>query len=445
MPDIAPSTSPDPGPSGSAPQTRPDDQRVIVSAWGLVSALGPDVATTFDAMAAGRSGVARVTRFDPTGLFCDIGGQVDDEWLAPDDDRSEFASTSWRVARPALDQLLRSGDLAAFEDRTRVGVVLGGHATTPQLDEIRMRSRHWLPNGNSDPVAAAADPAYVGEYYTQRQPDVIAALLADTIDARGPVIPIVSACAAGTQAIGEAMHLLRAGRVDAIVAGGAEPLLCYMGYVGFSILGALTRRYPSPEQASRPFDRRRNGFVIAEGAGLLLLETLASARGRGAPVLGEILGYGDSADAHLITAVHPEGRGAIEAMRAALSDAGRLPEDVDYVNAHGTSTPLNDPTETHALKEVLGERAYDVPVSSNKSMLGHTIGAAGAIEAILTLEGMRRGVLLPTINQESPDRKCDLDYVPNEAREMAHRVALSNSFGFGGQNGCLCLGAAPTA
>jgi 3-oxoacyl-[acyl-carrier-protein] synthase II len=416
----------------------------VVTAWGLVSALGADVSTTFDAMAEGRSGVSQVTRFDATGLFCDIGGQIQDDWLAPADEQSKIASSSWRVARPVLEQVLQGGGLSAFADRTRVGVVLGGHATTPQLDEIRMRSRHWLPNGRSDPVAAVEDPAYVGDYYSQRQPDVLAALLADAIDARGPVVPIVSACAAGTQAIGEAMHLLRAGRVDAVLAGGAEPLLCYMGYVGFSILGALTRRYPSPEKASRPFDRRRNGFVIAEGAGLLLLETLASARARGAEVFGEILGYGDSADAHLITAVHPEGRGAIEAMQAALADAGLTPTDVDYVNAHGTSTPLNDPTETHALKQLLGARAYDVPVSSNKSMLGHTIGAAGAIEAILTLEGMRRGVLLPTINQESPDRRCDLDYVPNEARELAHRVALSNSFGFGGQNGCLCLGAAPS-
>ena len=212
--------------------------------------------------------------------------------------------------------------------------------------------------------------------------------------------------------------------------------------MGFALLGALVRRYPSPEAASRPFDRRRNGFVIAEGAGALILETLEGARARGRPVLGEILGYGDSSDAYRITDVHPEGDGALRAMQGALADAGLEPDAVEYVNAHGTSTPTNDPVETLAIKRLLGERAHGVPVSSNKSMIGHTIGAAGAVEAILTLEGMRRGVLLPTINQEAPDRKCDLDYVPNEARAMAHRTALSNSFGFGGQNGCLCLGAA---
>jgi 3-oxoacyl-[acyl-carrier-protein] synthase II len=207
----------------------------------------------------------------------------------------------------------------------------------------------------------------------------------------------------------------------------------------------MSRRYASPEQASRPFDRKRNGFVIAEGAGVLLLETLAGARERGRPILGEILGYGDSSDAWLITAAHPEGDGAVRAMRRAISDAGLTPDAIDYINAHGTSTPLNDPVESQAIKRVLGERCYHVPVSSNKSMIGHTIGAAGAIEAILTMVGIREGVILPTINLDTPDRKCDLDYVPHVARAAPHRIALSNSFGFGGQNGCLCLTGTNTA
>jgi 3-oxoacyl-[acyl-carrier-protein] synthase II len=277
---------------------------------------------------------------------------------------------------------------------------------------------------------------------TIRLADTVPALVARLLGARGLTGGIVSACAAGAQAMGEGLRLLRDGRADMVVSGGVEPLLTYSYFIGFALLGALVRRYASPEAASRPFDRRRNGFVIAEGAGAVVLETLEGARARGRPVLGEILGYGDSSDAFRITDVHPRGDGALRAMTRALADAGLGPEAIEYVNAHGTSTPTNDPVETLAIKRLFGDRASEVPVSSNKSMIGHTIGAAGAIEAILTLKGFDEGVLLPTINQEAPDPKCDLDYVPNEARELRHGTALSNSFGFGGQNGCLCLGAA---
>jgi 3-oxoacyl-[acyl-carrier-protein] synthase II len=275
-----------------------------------------------------------------------------------------------------------------------------------------------------------------------RRCDHAPAVVARDLDARGLVMPVVSACAASAQAIGEAVRWLREGRADAMVAGGVEAHLTYAGFVGFVLLGALAKKVPAPEKASRPFDRRRSGFVMAEGAGAVVLETLASARARGRRVLGEVLGYGDSADGYRITDVHPEGEGARLAMARAMADAGVSPDEVEYVNAHGTSTPTNDPSETLAIKRALGEaRARRVPVSSNKSMLGHTIGAAGAIEAILTWKGMEEGVLLPTINYETPDPKCDLDYVPNQARRVPHRVALSNSFGFGGQNACLCLGA----
>jgi 3-oxoacyl-[acyl-carrier-protein] synthase II len=240
--------------------------------------------------------------------------------------------------------------------------------------------------------------------------------------------------------VGEAYRLIREGRADAALAGGCESTLNFVGFVGFQLLKAMAEKYKSPETASRPFDRRRCGFVMSEGAGAVVLETLEGARARGAIILGEVLGYGDSADAYRITDTHPEAEGAILAMRGALDDAGLSAEAVEYVNAHGTSTTINDVTETRAIKVVLGERARTVPVSSNKSMLGHTIGAAGAIEAVLTLMGMRVGLVLPTINYEYPDPKCDLDYVPNVARPLAHRVSLSNSFGFGGQNACLCLG-----
>jgi len=269
---------------------------------------------------------------------------------------------------------------------------------------------------------------------------VTAALVAAQHRCLGPCLSIASACAAGSQAIGEALHLIRDGRADVVLAGGCESNLNFVGVVGFVLLRALAERSSSPETASRPFDRKRCGFVLSEGAGALVLESHEHAVSRGAEILGEILGYGDSADAYRITDPRPDGKGAVLAMARALADAGKRPEDVDYINAHGTSTVSGDIAETRAISELLGSRADRIPVSSNKSMLGHTIAAAGAIEGILTLIGLSRSTILPTINYDVPDPRCDLDYVPNDARSQDCRVALSNSFGFGGQNACLCLG-----
>ncbi len=417
-------------------------QRVVVTGWGAVTSLGTGVTATFDAMQAARSGVGEISRFDAAGLPCGIAGELDADALAPAMPLDGVGGTALRIYRTALKEALPEGRIPNGIRPERAHVILGGHAYTPtEQDSIRIL-RHVREDGSVDRKALAADATYGAIQLTERLPDTVPALVARTVGAEGGCLPIVSACAAGTQALGEATRLLRDGGADLVVSGGVEPLLTYSYFVGFALLGALVRRYPSPEAASRPFDRRRNGFVIAEGAGALILETLEGARRRGRPVLGEILGYGDSSDAYRITDVHPQGDGALRAMQGALDDAGLPPDAVEYVNAHGTSTPTNDPVETIAIKRLLGERAMEVPVSSNKSMIGHTIGAAGAIEAILTLEGMRRGVVLPTINQEAPDRKCDLDYVPNVAREVVHRTAISNSFGFGGQNGCVCLGAA---
>ncbi len=416
--------------------------RVVVTGMGMVTSLGPDLATTFDAMQAGRSGVRTLQRFDATGLPCDIGAEIDVDTLIAPHPLDEEGGSELRLLRHAAAQALATAPLDGFADRTRIAVAIGGHGSTPTVPEIVTTVRHSDENRAVDAAGLAADPEFRPASFIDRSPDTAPTLFAHLLDARGPVIPVVSACAAGTQAIGEGLRLLREGRADVVVAGGAEPLLSFSYYLGFAVLGALTRRYPSPEGASRPFDRRRNGFVIGEGAGVLILEPLEQARAAGRPIFGEILGYGDSADGYQITAMHPEANGAVQAMRMAIEDADLSPDDVDYINAHGTSTGINDPTETKACKRVFGERAYQVPISSNKSMIGHTIGAAGAIEGILTLEGMRRGVMLPTINQEAKDRKCDLDYVPNEARETAHSIALSNSFGFGGQNACLCLGSA---
>lgn len=275
--------------------------------------------------------------------------------------------------------------------------------------------------------------------FLRRKPDVATTILPKLFNCKGPNLTVASACAAGSQAIGEAYRLIQDGRADLMVAGGSEAVVDFMGFVGFMLIKALAERYSAPQEASRPFDRKRNGFVMSEGAAAVVLEELEHAKARRAMIHGEFLGYGASADAYRITDTHPRGLGAVLAMKEALEDAGLRPEEVDYINAHGTSTAQNDVTETRAIKDVFGERAKEIPVSSNKSMLGHTIAAAGAIELILTIMGIHRSILLPTINQEFPDSKCDLDYVPNQARIKEHRIALSNSFGFGGQNACLVI------
>ncbi len=421
---------------------RPPERRVVVTGYGMVSPLGGSVAATWAAAVEGRSGVRELTNFDPRGLPCRIGGEVRDEWLPAEDGRPSPGGRLFRLVRAAADEACVQAGLDRVPDRRRVSIVLGNHGQTPTIRRIGTYARHVDETGHADLPALAKDEERETAFFWRRCADHVPALLAEHVDARGALIPVVSACAAGAQAIGEGVHLVREGRADAVLAGGAEAQLTYAGYLGFVLLGALAKRYPSAEKASRPFDRRRSGFVMSEGAGFVVLESLAHAEGRGAKVLGEVLGYGDSADAFRITDMHPEGDGAVHAIRRALDDAGLEAGDVEYVNAHGTSTPINDPTETLALKRVFGDRAKEVPVSSNKSMLGHTIGAAGAIEAILTLRGIAEGVLLPTINYEVPDPKCDLDYVPNEARRREHRTAISNSFGFGGQNACLALGAA---
>ncbi len=417
---------------------------MVVTSWGMVSSAGATLDESFAAMREGRSGIGHLTRFTPEGLPCGIAGEVDVARLSPECADDVDAGTAWRMLRTAAEQAHIQDTLATLHVRPeRIAVSIGGHGETPAMSDIVRASGYVQADDKLDAGALAADASYNFRQFRTRLPDEAPYQLARTHGIEGPVVPVASACAAGTHAIGEGMRMIRAGDADVVLAGGAEPLLSFVYVMGFAILGALSRRYTSPETASRPFDRKRNGFVIAEGAGVMVLMSLERAQKHNLPVLGEILGFGSSADCYRITDMHPEGDGALRAMRGALRDARLEPRDVDYINAHGTSTPINDPVETKAIRRLLGERADHVPVSSNKSMIGHTIGAAGAVEALLTLRGMQEGVLLPTINQEFRDRKCDLDYVPNEAREQEHRVALSNSFGFGGQNACLCLGAAP--
>jgi 3-oxoacyl-[acyl-carrier-protein] synthase II len=339
----------------------------------------------------------------------------------------------------AASEAVEAARLDLVENRDRIGVSLGYHGENPSVEDMLLLYRY---SGKDfwDIRGLTTSGVYSFFNFFRRKPDVATSILSILFNCRGSGITTVSACAAGAQAVGEAFGIIREGGADAMIAGGCESNLNFAGFVGFVLIRALAERYPSPEKASRPFDRKRNGFVMSEGAGALVLESLDHALKRNAPILAEVLGYGSSADAFRITDIHPKGDGAVFAMQGAMADAGVTPGDIEYINAHGTSTLQNDQIETLAIRRVFGEMAKKVPVSSNKSMIGHTIAAAGAIEAGLTIMGINGSVLLPTINYEFADPKCDLDYIPNLARKVEHRIALSNSFGFGGQNACLCFG-----
>jgi len=421
-------------------------RRVVITGYGMVTPLGKNTEETFEKASKGESGIDYIKSFDTTGLPCRIGGEIDDRWLEDIEDNTahrfdKVSSRALRLMRIATLEAAGQARLDEVEDRERIGVSLGSHGDTPSVEDMMFAHRFFDGRGNWDIRGLMKAGGYSYLNFFRRKPDAAMAILSILFNCKGVNTSIVSACAAGAQAIGEAQRMIQEGRSDVMIAGGCEADLNFTGFVGFVLIRALCEKYSTPQEASRPFDRKRNGFVMSEGAGAMVLEELEHARSRGVPILGELLGYGASADAYRITDTHPKGRGAIFAMRGALEDASLLPDDIDYINAHGTSTTQNDIGETYAIKEVFGERAKEIPVSSNKSMLGHTIAATGAIEAIPTLVGINSSLILPTINYEFRDPKCRLDYVPNEARQQAHRRAISNSFGFGGQNACLCLGA----
>jgi len=423
----------------------PDRIRVVVTGYGMITPLGPNAEETFQRAARGESGIDYLTSFETENLPTRIGGQVQEPWLEGIKQSvnplfGRLASRGMLLLVSAIQEAINQAHLTREDQRREMGVILGSHGENPDTQDILFYQRLAKGPGKWDLKQLCQAGGYDFLQFYRRKPDVGAALAASYLGAEGPNLSIVSACAASSQAIGEAYRLIREGRCRLALAGGCEASLRFSGFLGFSLIKAMAEKYNTPQTASRPFDRKRNGFVMSEGAGALILEDLAHAQSRGVPILGEILGYGDSADAYRITDTHPQGEGAILAMRMALNDSGISPDQVDYINAHGTSTTLNDITETKAVKAVFGERARDIPMSSNKSMLGHTIGAAGAIESILSLMGIQQGLILPTINYQFPDSKCDLDYVPNEARKQPHRIAISNSFGFGGQNSCVCLG-----
>jgi 3-oxoacyl-[acyl-carrier-protein] synthase II len=406
-----------------------DARRVVVTGVGLVTPLGIGVEKNWTALMAGRSGIGPITRFEcadfPTRIAGEVRDFVAEDWIERREIKKmdPFIQFAVAAAQMAMDQA--DWKIAPEEaDRvgTIVGVGMGGLQSIEQFHTLYLESR-----------LRRVSPFFVAKVIANLAPGQISI----RFGARGVNYTPTSACASGANAVGEAFRNIRDGYQDAVIAGGSEAALCGLGIGGFIAMRALSTRNEEPGRASRPFDRGRDGFVIAEGAGILVLESLAHARGRGARILGEIVGYGANGDAFHITAPAPGGEGAARCMQQALADGGVAPEEVGYVNAHGTSTEYNDASETEAIRKVFGAHADRLAVSSTKSMTGHTLGAAGGIEAIYTVLALERGRLPPTINYEEPDPACDLDYVPNQARATDATVALSNSFGFGGANACL--------
>ena len=405
-------------------------RRVVVTGIGMITPLGASVAKTWDGLIAGRSGIGPITRFDATDLETRIAGEARDFDPLAYLDRKEVKRTD-RFAQFAVAtaaQALADAKLEITADLApRVGVIVGSGIGGV---ETLVENIH----------AHARDPRRVSPFMIPMMiMDMAAGEIAMKFGPRGPNFSTVSACASSGHAIGTAADVIRRGQADVMIAGGSEAGLIPVAIGAFVAMHALSRRNDAPEKASRPFDGERDGFVFSEGGACLVLEEESFARGRGARILGEIAGYGLTADAHHVTAPPPGAPGAVRAMRMALADAGAGPDAVDYVNAHGTSTPANDGAETAALKAVFGERAPRVPISSTKSMTGHMLGAAGAVEAAICLLAIRDGILPPTTNQEVADPECDLDYIPNVARRGTVDLALSNSMGFGGHNVALVL------
>jgi len=406
-------------------------RRVVVTGLGAVSPVGIGVQSFWEALKAGVSGAGRITKFDPTGINCQIAAEVKGfdplNWVEKKDARKMDTFIHFGIAAAAMaveGALLKVTE----ENRDRVGVLIGtGMGGIPLIVEEQTR---LLERG----------PGRVSPFFI---PAIITNLASGWISmiygARGPNSCVSTACATGNHAIGDSLRIIQRGEADAMIAGGTEAVIVPLTIAGFASMKALSTRNDEPARASRPFDKNRDGFVMGEGAGVVILEALETAVRRGAPILAELIGYGMSADAHHITAPAPEGEGAARSMQAALQDAGVRPEEIEYINAHGTSTPYNDRNETQAIKRVFGPHAASLAVSSTKSMTGHLLGAAGGIEAVATVLTLHHGVIPPTINYETPDPDCDLDYVPNKPREAPIRVALSNSFGFGGTNATLVL------
>ncbi|MFN9635950.1 MAG: beta-ketoacyl-ACP synthase II [Synechococcaceae cyanobacterium] len=410
-------------------------RRVVVTGLGAVTPIGNDVSQYWEGLCSARNGVAAISLFDASRHACRFAAEVKgfdpSGWLEPKEAKRWDRFCQFGVV--AAKQAVADAGLVIDERTThRVGVSIGSGVGGLLMMETQA---HVLADRGPDRVSPFCVPMMI--------PNMATGLAAIALGARGPSSAVATACAAGSNAIGDAFRTIQLGLADAMVCGGAESAITPLGVAGFASAKALSFRNDDPATASRPFDLERNGFVIGEGAGVLVLESLEHAQARGARILAEVVGYGTTCDAHHITAPSPGGVGGAQAMRLALADAHLEPEAVDYVNAHGTSTQANDSNETAAIKAALGEHARRIPVSSTKSMTGHLLGGSGGIEAVASILAIGHNVVPPTINYHTPDPACDLDVVPNQAREQPVSVVLSNSFGFGGHNVCLAFSRLP--
>ncbi|KPC74911.1 3-oxoacyl-ACP synthase [Thermoactinomyces vulgaris] len=407
------------------------NKRVVITGLGIISPLGNDVNTFWNHLIAGKSGVGNITHFDTTDYAVKIAAEVKDfdplNYIDKKEARRMDRFVQFAVA--AAKEALKHAELDMDKvDANRVGVYVGsGIGGLSTLE-------------NQHQVLMERGPRRVSPFFV---PMMIANMSSGMVSihtgAKGPNSAAISACATGTHCVGDSFKMLQRGDADVMLAGGTEATILPMAIAGFSAMGALSSRNDDPQKASRPFDRDRDGFVMGEGAAVLVLETLEHAQKRGANIIAEVVGYGMTADAYHITSPDPQGDGAKRSMEMALSDAGLKPEDIDYINAHGTSTDINDKFETMAIKAAFGEHAHKLAISSTKSMMGHLLGAAGAIEAAVLALTLKEQIIPPTINLENPDPECDLDYVPNEARKARVRAAISNSLGFGGHNATICI------
>ncbi len=404
-------------------------RRVVVTGLGITSPLGTGIEKNWDAITSGRSGIGPITHFDPTEFAVKFAGEVkdfpEDEFFDKKEGRKMDLFIHYALGA-AVMALADSGLEINDDNAERVGVVVG--SGMGGLSAIE-RYHEAFMNGGYRKISPFFIPMSII--------NLAAGQISIKCGAKGPNIAPVSACATGTHSIGDAFRMIQRGDADAVISGGAEATICPLGIGGFSVMKALSSRNDDPQAASRPFEKNRDGFVMGEGAGIVILEEYEAAKKRGAKIYGEVAGYGMTGDAYHLTAPSPGGEGAARCMKMALKTAGVNPEEVDYINAHGTSTPFNDLYETLAIKAVFGDYAKQLMISSTKSMTGHLLGAAGGVEAIFSLLAISRGVVPPTINYIEPDPECDLDYVPNVARQENVNIALSNSLGFGGTNATL--------
>jgi 3-oxoacyl-[acyl-carrier-protein] synthase II len=417
-------------------------RRVVITGMGALTALGTNVATNWKNILAGKSGVRQIQQFKSDHFPIRIGSEVDLDQIELDDFEETlrpFLTRSVKLGTSAIKEAWRDAGLQEVQlNPWRSGLIVGA-SNFPVIEEDEYS---W-------PTEALRQDHYQDQYLAicrempqllaQRDIGMVSTLLAAPYPLKGPCMTIQSACASATQAIGEAYQMIRKGKVDLMVVGGADSMLSAVCVTGFTLLSVASFYQGDPTLACRPFDRKRDGLVLGEGSGILILEELEHALGRNARIHAELIGYGSSCDGYRFTDSHPEALGPIRCMRAALKDAGLQPEEIDYINAHGTSTPQNDRVETYGIKQTFGEHAYHIPISSTKSQIGHLLCASGGIELVVTVMALKTGIAPPTINLENPDPDCDLDYVPVHPRQVDIHAAMSNSFGFGGQNGTLIV------